>query len=185
MPSELSLTTERLVLDLLGEHDIEAFTEYRRLPEVARYQSWTTDYSSEDARALVSSQPVGLPRPGQWIQLAVRAVEVDQRILVGDVAIGADAIQPGTFELGITLHPRHQGRGFAHEALSAVIEWLFDQHNAHRILMHADARNAPVLRVMRSLELRHEGTAVEGDWFKGEWTSLERFALLRRERPTL
>jgi RimJ/RimL family protein N-acetyltransferase len=29
--------------------------------------------------------------------------------------------------------------------------------------------------------MRHEGAAVDGDWFKGEWTTLERFALLRRE----
>ena len=47
--------------------------------------------------------------------------------------------------------------------------------------MQGDARNDPVLRLMRRLGLRHEGSILEGDWFKGEWTTLERFALLRRE----
>jgi len=34
---------------------------------------------------------------------------------------------------------------------------------------------------MQRLSLRHEGSVLEGDWFKGEWTTLERYALLRRE----
>jgi RimJ/RimL family protein N-acetyltransferase len=47
--------------------------------------------------------------------------------------------------------------------------------------MQGDARNAAVLALMRRLGFRHEGSIVEGDWFKGEWTTLECFALLRRE----
>ena len=47
--------------------------------------------------------------------------------------------------------------------------------------MQGDARNGAVLALMRRLGLRHEGAIVEGDWFTGEWTTLERFALLRRE----
>lgn len=43
------------------------------------------------------------------------------------------------------------------------------------------ATNEPVLRLVGRLGLRHEGSAVEGDWFKGEWTTLVRFALLARE----
>lgn len=176
------VTTERLLIDPLGPADAEAFASYRRMPEVARFQTWGTDYSLADAESLIAEQPAqGIPNPGEWVQLALRRRENVHEALLGDVAVGADADQPDTFELGVTLDPRHQGSGYASEALAAVIAWLMVDRGAHRIVMQGDARNTAVLALMRRLGLRHEGTILEGDWFKGEWTTLERFALLRRE----
>jgi RimJ/RimL family protein N-acetyltransferase len=176
------LTTERLVIDPLGPADAATFVAYRRSPEVARFQTWGTDYSLADAERLIAAQPAqGIPNPGEWVQLALRRRESPREAHLGDVAVGADAEQPDTYELGVTLDPRHQGRGYAGEALAAVIHWLMTDRGAHRIVMQGDARNLAVLALMRRLGLRHEGTILEGDWFKGEWTTLERFALLRRE----
>lgn len=183
MPA-VRLETERLVIDPLVASDVPAFVAYRSDPEVARFQSWHADFSAEDGAALVASQPVGFPTPGEWVQLALRAPTADgsgSRVLVGDIAIGADASQPATFELGVTIAPAHQGAGYASEALRAAIDLLFAEHEAHRVVLQGDARNESVLRLLRRLGLRHEGTILEGDWFKGEWTTLERFALLRRE----
>jgi RimJ/RimL family protein N-acetyltransferase len=184
MTAPVRLETERLVIEPLVASDIPAFVAYRGDPEVARYQSWSADFTTSDGDALVTSQPAGLPEPGEWVQLALRALigdETSARALIGDIAVGADAVQPSTFELGVTIAPAHQGRGYASEALRATIELLFARHEAHRVVMQGDARNESVLRLMPRLGLRHEGTILEGDWFKGEWTTLERFALLRRE----
>lgn len=178
------LTTFRLEITPIALSDADAFTMYRQDPEVARYQSWSPDYSRADAVALVETQPVsGIPEPGEWVQLGLRARggADGERILVGDVAVGADSVQPDTFELGVTLAPEHQGMGYAGEALSAVIDWLMREQRAHRVHMQGDARNLAVLALMRRLGLRHEGTLLQGDWFKGEWTTLERYGLLRSE----
>lgn len=177
----IRLETERLVIEPLVETDIPSFVAYRSEPAVARFQSWSADFSLDDGAALVGSQPAGFPAAGEWVQLALRPRAEHASALLGDVAVGADAVQPDTYELGVTLAPAHQGEGIAREALTALIEHLFGDRGAHRIVMQGDARNEPVLRLMVSLGLRHEGTIVEGDWFKGEWTTLERFALLRRE----
>ena len=180
----LPVCTERLELSPLSESDIPLFVGYRRHPDVARYQSWSTDFSVADAEALIAGLPrVGLPTAGEWVQLGARALVTgaSARLLVGDVAIQRDVEQPHTFELGMTLAREHQRVGYALEALHGVIGWLMRDHDAHRIIMQGDARNTAVLSLMRRVGLRHEGAAVEGDWFKGEWTTLERFALLRRE----
>lgn len=171
---------------MLSAGDRDAFVAYRRNADVARFQTWTTDYTVVDADALLAAQPTSpLPEPGGWMQLALLASSAnDDGVLVGDVAVGVDDAQPDTYELGVTLAPAHQGQGYAQEALSAVIEWLMQMHGAHRIVMQGDARNQGVLRLMQRLALRHEGGVLEGDWFKGEWTTLERFALLRREWET-
>lgn len=176
------LITERLVINPLVQADAETFASYRQLPEVARFQSWDTDYSLADAERLIVAQPAqGIPDAGEWVQLAVRWRDNPLEALLGDVAVGADAVHPDTYELGVTLDPRFQGCGYAAEALAAVIQWLMNDRGAHRIVMQGDARNTAVLALMRRIGLRHEGTILEGDWFKGEWTTLERFALLRRE----
>lgn len=179
----LPLRTGRLLIRMLSERERDAFVVYRQKADVARYQTWTTDYSVADADALLAGQPeAGIPGPGDWMQLAVLAHTPGVREeLVGDVAVGVDASQPDTYELGVTIAPAHQGRGFAAEALSAVVDWLMSEHQAHRLVMQGDARNESVLRLISRLGFRHEGSVLEGDWFKGEWTTLERFALLRRE----
>lgn len=123
-----------------------------------------------------------MPTEGEWAQIGVRADQEDgTAALVGDVAIGSVAGQPDTYELGVTIAPAHQGRGYAREALALVTDWLFDTAGAHRVFVQADARNTPMIAVARALGWRHEGSMVEGDWFKSEWTTLERFAVLRRE----
>lgn len=90
-------------------------------------------------------------------------------------------MQPHNDEPEVTLEPRRQGRGYAAEGLTAIIHWLMVEHGAHRTVMRGDARHAAALTLMRRLGMRHAGAIVEGAWFKGEWTTLERFALLRRE----
>lgn len=178
----MHLTTERLEISPLVAGDAQAFAEYRRVPDVARYQSWHEGFSLADAEALIAKQPsLGIPVSGEWVQYGLRLLTDAPATLVGDIAVGADAAQPDTYELGVTIHPQCQGRGYAAEGLTAIIDWIMGEHGAHRVVMQGDARNAAVLALMRRLGLRHEGSIVEGDWFKGEWTTLERFALLQRE----
>jgi RimJ/RimL family protein N-acetyltransferase len=81
----------------------------------------------------------------------------------------------------VTFSPSAQGRGLAREALTAVIDRLFDEHGLHRVFAQADDRNQPVHRLLEHLGLRCEARLVEADWFKGEWTTLRVYAVLDRE----
>lgn len=175
----MRLVTARLTIAPLGAADIDAFVAYRREPEVARYQGWTTDYSRTDAERLVATQPDGWPAPGEWLQLALHGRGGDDGapvgVLVGDVAVGAHAHEPHTVELDVTLAPAWQGRGFAREALDAVRAAVVAR-GVDRIVMHADARNAPVLHLIRALGLRHEASLTDTVASTCEPIMLERFA---------
>ena len=118
----LRLTTDRLTLRPLARQDITEFTRYRNLPDVARYQDWTMPYTRDLAHALVDdNEELGVPTPGQWLQLAI--VDGDDRLL-GDVAIWLDAAALLAM-IGYTLAPESQGKGYAVEAVKAVVDWLF------------------------------------------------------------
>lgn len=91
------LVTPRLELSPLTRADRDAFVAYRRVPEVARWQGWHSDYSETDADALLAAQPTTIsPGSGRWLQIAVRR----HGGLVGDVGVHPLAAQPDTYELG-------------------------------------------------------------------------------------
>jgi len=162
--------------------DVDAFVAYRRVPEVARYQSWTTDYSLGDARALVAAQSgQEFPAVGEWMQFGIRSPE---GVLLGDVAVHRLDAQPDTFELGATIAPAAQGQGLASRVLGAMASHLFETRVAHRVYAECDTRNASMKAVLARLGFRHEGTAVDADWFKGEWTTVETWALLAGDQRT-
>jgi RimJ/RimL family protein N-acetyltransferase len=174
------IETERLSLRPFRPEHLRAFAAYRAEPEVARYQSWDTTFSIADAeRFLASQQDVVFGQPGEWVQLA--AVDRVTGELCGDCAVRVVAGQRRTAELGVTFAPAHQGRGLASEALAAVIDRLFEAHDMHRIYAETDDRNIGVHRLFDRLGFRCEARLVEADWFKGEWTTLRVYALLRRD----
>ena len=174
------IVTERLVLRLLQAEHVPAFVAYRSDPDIARYQSWDTTYTTADGERLVASQQVvDFGDPGPWVQVA--AVDRATAALCGDCAVRVATDQPRTAEVGVTLAPAKQGSGLATEALGAVVTRLFEHHDIHRVYAEADDRNYAVHRLFERLAFRCEARLVEADWFKGEWATLRVYAILRRE----
>lgn len=171
----IRLVTARLLIEPLGSADLDAFVDYRRRPEVARYQSWDESYSRENGLELVARQPDSFPAAGQWMQLAMR----DGKQLVGDLALHTLADQPDSYEVGVTVGV--PGCGYATEGMLALLAHLFEHRNAHRVIARSDARNAPVSALLTRVGFRHEGRAVAADWFKGEWTTVDSWAKLSEE----
>lgn len=175
------LYTPRLSLAPLGHADRDALVAYRRVAAVARWQSWDSDYSGRDADRLIAAQPTTeLPSPGGWLQIAARSRNTEH--LVGDVAVHTWMDQPDTYELGVTIAPAWQRQGMGQEAVVGVVDWLFGVHRAYRLVAICDIRNEPIARLLQRVGFRHEGRNIEADHLKGEWTSVDTYALLARER---
>jgi RimJ/RimL family protein N-acetyltransferase len=179
----MRLELEHHRIEPLAPEHLDAFVGYRRVPHIARYQSWEPTYSHTDAEALLAAQSGReFPADGQWVQFGI--VERDTGRLDGDVAVHAVADQPDTYEIGITLAPHAHGRGLATVALGSVLAHLFTTHGAHRVIATSDHRNDAVRSTLTRVGFRHEGTLLEADWLKGEWTTVELWAMLRPPRPT-
>jgi RimJ/RimL family protein N-acetyltransferase len=168
------LRTERLVLRRLVPSDAPAIARYRSLPEVARYQSWDA-FTLDDAERLVADQTGVAPdTPGTWLQLAIVAGGV-----FGDC--GLHFLDEKQVELGITLDPAHQGKGYATEALGAVLEYLFATLRKHRVVATTDAENVAAAALFARLGFRREAHHVKHIWFKGRWGDEFVFAVLAEE----
>ncbi len=172
--SRLVLHSERLIIEPLGPSDVADFVRYRQEPDVARWQSWTTDYSADDAAALVADQPSGLPELGRWLQLALHDRR-DGRLL-GDVAVHRVCDTPATFELGVTLAPASQHRGLAAEALRCVLDLLRDT-GADSVHAICDARNHPVAALLGGLGFTLTGHDEAAEFEDGEWLDLDTWTM--------
>ena len=171
--------TSRLRARSFSAADVEAFVAYRANPDVARYQSWS-DYTLERGEAFVGSLQGATPGvPGEWFQFALEARS--DGILVGDLAFKVDADEPREAEVGFTLAPAQQGKGYGTEALTALLDYAFEAFGLHRVVAVTDALNAPAAALLERVGMRREGHFVENVFFKGAWGSELGFALLERE----
>jgi RimJ/RimL family protein N-acetyltransferase len=173
------LITPRLLLRRLQHDDAAALCGYRSLPEVARYQGWES-FGPDDAIRLIESQSHHEPGvPGTWFQLAI--VESATKNMVGDCGLHCRQDDPRQMEVGITLAPGHQGRGYATEALTCLMDFVFGTLGQHRVSAVTDVENTAAASLFRRLGFRQEAHHVEHRWYKGYWDSEFVFAVLRRE----
>jgi RimJ/RimL family protein N-acetyltransferase len=175
-PSTLPLFTPRLILRRLEAEDASALCDYRALPEVARFQSWTS-YHLGDARQLIAEQTGHEPAiPGTWFQLGI--VESASHRLIGDCGLHCPRGNPDEMEIGITLSPAHQRCGYASETVERLLQYLFAL-GKNRVIAITDAGNDAAIRLFQRLGFRQESR--QQLWFKGQWGCEFTFAMDRRE----
>jgi hypothetical protein len=114
----IRLETRRLEMRRSERDDAEAISAYRSDPAVRRYQGWErTD--PDGIRAQIDEMSGRAPGDPGWVQLSVRERESGR--LVGDVGLSATSDEPGVIEIGYTIDPAFQGRGYATEAVGALV----------------------------------------------------------------
>ena len=182
-PSFQSFASTRLVIRRFASGDAEALASYRSDAEVARYQDWECPYPVSEAREFIASLHDLAPgTPGTWFQFAVSLAPSGP--LIGDAALRTCRSDPRQAELGFTFAPAHQRRGYATEAVRAVVQYAFSQLKMHRVFSRTDARNLRAQRLLERLTFRREGELREGTWFKGAWATELLYAQLESEWRT-
>lgn len=158
----LPLPAGAVRLRALHRGDLEAFLAYRADPEVARYQGWSPMTQAQalafiDEMAAMTAWP-----PGAWLQIGI-ARRSDDR-LVGDIGLLHEA--RGQVQLGFTLAPAAQGRGWAQAALRPLCELLLGPLRCRHLRAISDSRNTPSLRLLGRLgftETHREAAVAHGE----------------------
>jgi RimJ/RimL family protein N-acetyltransferase len=146
------MDTERLVLRRSAPDDAEAIAAYRSDPMVLRYQGWG-DTDAATVRAQIEEMAGRAPgAPGGWVQFTVLERETGR--LVGDVGLSPADDEPGVIKIGYTIDPAFQGRGYATEAVRALVAYAFDTLGADIVRAYASAENLPSHRVAEKAGLK-------------------------------
>lgn len=172
----MKIITERLLnrpISLKNKHDIFA---YRSDAGANKYQNFIPK-SVEEVEEFISKNPKEINIPGSWFQLVIEVKETG--IVIGD--IGLHFIDDQQAELGITLNKEYHGKGFAKEALTAVIDYLFNELNKHRITASIDPENTASIKLFERIGFRKEAHHVNSIFHNGKWTDDAVYAMLKIE----
>jgi len=159
--------------------DLDNFHKYRSNPVVTKYQGFDVMAKEACSDFIISQSEKLFGKAGEWVQYAI--VNNNTNNLIGDCAIKLDKYDVRLAEIGITISHLHQKNGYAKEALSSILTWLFESQNVHRVTEIVDAENMASINLLKSLNFKQEGHFIENIFFKGKWGSEFQFALLKKE----
>jgi RimJ/RimL family protein N-acetyltransferase len=174
------VTTKRLLIRPLTPADADGLLAYRSIPDVCRYVPFEPQTREELLERIATRWTrTELTAEGQVMILGVQVR--DTGALAGDVMLAWQSREHACGEIGAVFNPDMSGRGYATEALDALLRLGFEGLGLHRIIARIDERNGPSVRLVGRLGMRLEGRLVENEWFKGEWTTELDFAMLAGE----
>ena len=173
-----TIRTPRLVLRAVTPHDADALLHIFGDPELTRYWGHPALADRAAAEALVKEIQAGAAS-GELLQWGITLGETGD--LVGTSTLASLDRRHRRAEIGAALAPEHHGRGYAEEAVRAVIDHGFRKLDLHRITADVDPRNAPALRLVERLGFRSEDHLREHYRQHDEWQDGLLFGLLKRE----
>ncbi|WP_418137397.1 GNAT family N-acetyltransferase [Agrobacterium sp. El2ro-1b] len=183
MMTEISLPimTDRLILRRFQSADLAAYGDYHRRDDVYRFL-----YSSPPSAEAMEAQFTGLlsapfEKDGDTLRLAV--IRAEDGALVGEVLLKIASAAALQAEVGYIFNPVFSGKGYATEAVRAMITFGFDTLGHHRIFARLDTLNHGSIGVVERLGLRKEAHLIENDRFNGTWGDEFIYAVLKSEWP--
>jgi RimJ/RimL family protein N-acetyltransferase/ribonuclease BN (tRNA processing enzyme) len=177
------IQTERLIIRRFRSADVATLHAIRTDPAVARFQSWTATEVAAVVK-FVEEMAVAAPGvPGEWFQFAIALRTTDE--LIGDCGVHVLAEDARLAEIGYTLGSAYQGRGFAAEAVAAILTYAFAEFKLHRVAAITDVRNRGSISLLTRLGFRREGTTRQAYWNQGEWVDEHLYAMSARRWATL
>ena len=149
--SEIPLETERLVLRMWRNEDFETYAEMCADPNVMRFIGGTLDrYNAWRHMATMI---------GHWHLRGFGHWAVDEKAsgkLIGRIGFMNPEGWPG-FELGWTLSPAAQGKGYATEGARRALEYAFTEMDRDHVISLIHPDNKPSIRVAERLGEKLEG----------------------------
>lgn len=176
MKQPIKIYTKSLRLEPLKEQHAQTLFEYRSNPSVYQFQRWKPK-NLKDANQFIKKYSSNVLQTNTWNQLGIFLASNTQ--LIGDC--GINIFGEKQVEIGYTIDPKYQQKGFATEATAGLINYLFQYHNIHRISAHTDPLNIASQRVLQKLGFRQEGYFRKSLLIGDKWFDDLVFALLREE----
>jgi RimJ/RimL family protein N-acetyltransferase len=176
----MELTTKRLFLRPVCLDDKDTLFKYRSDPETFKYLSFIPN-EVNDVEKFIKKSAKNINVPGTWFQFVI--LLKDSKILIGDIGVhflDADP-QSEQVEIGYTLNPMFRNNGYAIEALSEIIDYLFRSLNKHRITASIDPTNEASIKLIEKLGFRKEAHFKKSLFFHGKWVDDLVYAILSEE----
>jgi ribosomal-protein-alanine N-acetyltransferase len=175
---QVTLTTERLLLRPLRESDAFDLFSICSDPEVMRYWS-TPPWQSIDAAYENIARDLKAMAAGEYVEFGIERIEDAQ--LLGKCVLFNLKPDCRRAEMGYGTSCASWGRGYAREALLALLQFGFSELDLNRVEADTDPRNVRSVKLLQRLGFKLEGHLRERWIVGGEVSDSAIFGLLRRD----
>lgn len=175
------LNTKRLILRYFNKNDWEDLYEYLSDAQVVRYEPYDV-YTKEMAQ----QEAVGRANNTSFIAVCLQ----DSGKLIGNLYL--EKVEPkkiDTYEIGYVFNRNYSGMGYATEAASNLVDYVFSNLGAHRIIAHCNTKNTASWKLLERLNFRREAERINNMFFdvadgKPLWFSSYQYAKLKTEHQS-
>ena len=170
------MKTERLQLRRFTPDDWLDLFEYLSQEEVVKYEPYEV-FTKE------SSMCEAIRRSENDSFWAVCLKDCGK--LIGNIYLSKQDFD--TWQLGYVFNAKFHGKGYATEAASALIDEIFSNHNARRIVAMCNPLNEPSWKLLERLGFRREGHLIKNIYFKKDalgnpiWSDTYEYGILAEE----
>ncbi len=149
-PPEI-IETKRLFLRRWTKEDAEAiFAAYAQDQEVTKYLTWQPHRTIEETRTFVEGR-IAAWETGNDFAWGIR---LHSEPLIGGIALRLNDFK---VDLGYVIARAYWGKGFATEAVQALVDWALKQPQIVRVWATCDIENPASAKVMEKVGMIREG----------------------------
>lgn len=151
-----TIETKRLLLREFIVEDAEAmFQNWASDKEVTKFLTWPAYTSLDTAIHILNEWTASYEKP-DFYQWAIVPKNLNEPI--GSISVVSINEKTQMAEIGYCIGRPWWNRGITSEALSAVINFMFDQVGANRVQAKHDVNNPHSGLVMKKCGMKYEGT---------------------------
>ena len=151
-----TIETKRLLLRKFMVEDAEAmFQNWASDKEVTKFLTWPAYTSLDTAIHILNEWTTSYEKP-DFYQWAIVPKNLNEPI--GSISVVSINEKTQMAEIGYCIGRPWWNRGITSEALSAVINFMFDQVGANRVQAKHDVNNPHSGLVMKKCGMKYEGT---------------------------
>ena len=179
----LRLETDRLIVRRFEKVDVPDVLAYSRYEEDDRFRKRNVNWDLTEEGVLQWWTPMMTMRPEEaihWLSLVIE-LKTERRV-IGNVGFNTkktgDNLQG---MIGWTLGAAYEGNGYATEAASALLDYLFRSVGFHRVYALTSPKNVNSWRLMERLGMRREAHYRRNCFVDGAWDDEYGYAILADE----
>ena len=173
-----TLETNRLTMRKILPIDCADMYDYSHRPETSRYLLWSPHANIRYTKKYLS-----------YIQSAYRneefydfaLIDKESGRMIGTCGFTSFDLQNNSAEIGYVLNPDFWGKGLAKEAVMRLMAFGFAELRLHRMSAKIMVQNNASKRVAEKCGMRHEATYVEAMLIKGNYETIDEYAILAKE----
>ncbi len=172
------IRTERLLLRQIRDADKPRVFEGLSRQEMIKYYGVSYKTLEETESQMEWYRRLWEENTGIWWAITLSGYPDD---MIGAVGMYSWNHLHHNAEMGFWILPENQRKGFMKESGTAVLAYLFQNTNIHRVYALVEPENQPSLTLLETLGFTREGRQREVEWKEGRYIDLIWFSVLRHE----